>query len=58
MTTDEGERLTAKFLITAVGCLSTANLPNIPGLENSRDAGSTPDNGHMKESTLPASVSA
>ena len=34
VTTQSGERLTAKFLITAVGCLSTANVPNIPGLES------------------------
>jgi cation diffusion facilitator CzcD-associated flavoprotein CzcO len=34
VTTENGERLTAKFLITAVGCLSTANVPDIPGLEN------------------------
>jgi cation diffusion facilitator CzcD-associated flavoprotein CzcO len=34
VTTASGERLTAKFLITAVGCLSTANVPNIPGLES------------------------
>ncbi len=31
--TEAGERLTAKFLITAVGCLSSANVPDIPGLE-------------------------
>jgi len=34
VTTEKGDRLTAKFLITAVGCLSTANVPNIPGLES------------------------
>ena len=34
VTTQGGERLTAKFLITAVGCLSAANVPSIPGLEN------------------------
>ena len=33
VTTEAGEQLTARFLITAVGCLSTANIPNIPGLE-------------------------
>ena len=33
ITTQAGEQLTAKFLITAVGCLSTANIPKIPGLE-------------------------
>src|SRR3712207_5161259 len=31
--TETGERFTAKFLITAVGCLSAANVPDIPGLE-------------------------
>jgi cation diffusion facilitator CzcD-associated flavoprotein CzcO len=34
VTTGNGDELTAKFLITAVGCLSTANVPKIPGLEN------------------------
>ena len=32
VTTEAGERLSAQFLITAVGCLSTANVPAIPGL--------------------------
>jgi cation diffusion facilitator CzcD-associated flavoprotein CzcO len=32
--TEAGEQFTAKFLITAVGCLSTANVPKIPGLES------------------------
>jgi cation diffusion facilitator CzcD-associated flavoprotein CzcO len=31
VTTEDGRRLTAKYLITAVGCLSTANVPDIPG---------------------------
>ena len=31
--TEAGEQFTAKFLITAVGCLSTANVPEIPGLK-------------------------
>ena len=31
--TEAGEQFTAQFLISAVGCLSTANVPNIPGLE-------------------------
>ncbi len=30
--TEQGERFVVKFLITAVGCLSTANVPKIPGL--------------------------
>jgi cation diffusion facilitator CzcD-associated flavoprotein CzcO len=34
VTTETGERLSAKFLIAAVGCLSTANVPKIPGLES------------------------
>src|SRR5690348_7662449 len=33
VTAESGERFTAQFLITAVGCLSAANIPNIPGLE-------------------------
>ncbi|MDB5372108.1 MAG: putative flavoprotein CzcO associated with the cation diffusion facilitator CzcD [Belnapia sp.] len=34
VTTEAGERFSAQFLITAVGCLSTANVPKIPGLED------------------------
>ena len=34
VTTEAGESLTATFLITAVGCLSAANIPNIPGLDS------------------------
>ncbi len=33
VTTETGDRLTATYLITAVGCLSTANVPKIAGLE-------------------------
>ena len=33
VTTKAGERLTCRWLITAVGCLSSANVPDIPGLE-------------------------
>jgi cation diffusion facilitator CzcD-associated flavoprotein CzcO len=32
--TKDGGRLSATHLITAVGCLSTANVPKIPGLES------------------------
>jgi cation diffusion facilitator CzcD-associated flavoprotein CzcO len=31
-TTEAGDVYTAQFLVTAVGCLSAANVPNIPGL--------------------------
>jgi cyclohexanone monooxygenase len=31
--TKDHQHLSAKYLITAVGCLSTAQIPNIPGLE-------------------------
>tara|TARA_R110002124_G_scaffold279572_1_gene452186 strand:+ start:16096 stop:17727 length:1632 start_codon:yes stop_codon:yes gene_type:complete len=31
--TDVGHTIEAQFLVTAVGCLSTANIPDIPGLE-------------------------
>jgi cation diffusion facilitator CzcD-associated flavoprotein CzcO len=34
VTTAAGEKLSAKFLITAVGCLSTANVPGLPGLDS------------------------
>ena len=33
VTTESGDRLSAKFLIAAVGCLSAANIPDIPGLD-------------------------
>ncbi|MBE3556320.1 MAG: NAD(P)/FAD-dependent oxidoreductase [Firmicutes bacterium] len=33
VTTDDGKRYTATYFITAVGCLSTANLPHYEGLE-------------------------
>jgi cation diffusion facilitator CzcD-associated flavoprotein CzcO len=32
--TESGDRYTATYLITAVGCLSSANIPNIPGLNS------------------------
>jgi cation diffusion facilitator CzcD-associated flavoprotein CzcO len=32
--TERGERVTARFLISAVGCLSAAHVPAIPGLES------------------------
>ncbi len=33
VTTEKGESFAARYLITGVGCLSTANIPKIPGLE-------------------------
>jgi len=33
LSTETGEAFTAQFLITAVGCLSSANIPNIAGLD-------------------------
>lgn len=32
--TDQGDLVSAKYLITGVGCISTANIPNIKGLDN------------------------
>ena len=32
--TDKGDRVTARFVITAMGCLSSPNTPTIPGLED------------------------
>ncbi|RLT41625.1 MAG: NAD(P)/FAD-dependent oxidoreductase [Chloroflexi bacterium] len=34
VTTEAGERFSAKYLITAVGCLSTTNVPKFEGLES------------------------
>ncbi|WP_216913218.1 flavin-containing monooxygenase [Nocardia noduli] len=34
VTTDRGERVTARFLITALGCLSASRIPPFPGLES------------------------
>ncbi len=34
VTTKGGDQLTAKYLITAVGCLSSANVPDIPGRDS------------------------
>jgi cation diffusion facilitator CzcD-associated flavoprotein CzcO len=34
--TGSGEQYTATYLVTAVGCLSTANVPEIPGLKDFR----------------------
>jgi cation diffusion facilitator CzcD-associated flavoprotein CzcO len=34
VTTADGQRLSARYLISAVGCLSTANVPDIPGRES------------------------
>lgn len=31
--TDQGDRVTAKYFITGVGCISKANVPNIKGLD-------------------------
>ena len=42
--TSTGVRATAQFLICAVGALSTANMPNIPGIRNF--AGETYHTGH------------
>ena len=36
VTTEAGETFRARFLITAVGCLSAANIPKIPGLGDFR----------------------
>ena len=34
--TDDGGRVAARFLVTAVGCLSTTNLPDFPGRDSFR----------------------
>ena len=42
--TDDGRRITARFCIMATGCLSSANLPDIPGIDTFR--GATYHTGH------------
>ena len=32
--TDQGDHVTARFLITGVGCISATNVPDIPGLDS------------------------
>lgn len=39
VSTSDGSEITCRFLITAVGCLSSANMPNLPGRD--RFAGAT-----------------
>src|SRR6201991_3412114 len=34
ISTDDGATTTARYLITAVGCISTTNLPGFPGLQD------------------------
>ena len=36
VTTDRGERISATYVVTAVGCLSAANVPDIPGRDDFR----------------------
>ena len=33
ITTNDGERVSARFLVSAVGCLSASNTPSFPGIE-------------------------
>ena len=32
--TDQGDRVSARFLITGIGCISAGNVPDIPGLDS------------------------
>ncbi|MDE2901986.1 MAG: NAD(P)/FAD-dependent oxidoreductase [Chloroflexota bacterium] len=34
ISTDKGDRVTARYLITAIGCISTSNVPPIEGLDS------------------------
>jgi cyclohexanone monooxygenase len=34
VTTDQGDEVTARYLVTAVGCLSSGQVPNIPGIDS------------------------
>jgi len=54
--TENGDTFTAKFLITAVGCLSTANVPKFDGLERFTGDCTIPANGRMRASISPANA--
>ena len=56
--TDTGEGYSARFLITAVGCLSSANIPDIRAWTHLKAIGTTPGSGHTGASTSEASASA
>ena len=32
--TNQGDRVTAQYVVTAIGCISTGQIPNIPGLDS------------------------
>jgi cation diffusion facilitator CzcD-associated flavoprotein CzcO len=55
--TEGGELFSARYLITAVGCLSTANIPRSRGSRAFAGAGCTPAPGRRRASTSPASAS-
>jgi len=52
---EDGRRYTARFLVTAVGVLSAATLPNIPGVKSFAGRRSTPITGRKSRSASPAS---
>ena len=54
-----GDDVTAQFVVMATGCLSSANMPDIPGLDSLRGRRrTTPAAGRTRASTSPASASA
>jgi cyclohexanone monooxygenase len=53
--TDHGDVVTARFCVMATGCLSTAKVPDLPGIETFR--GKTFHTGRMKAWTSPARMS-
>ena len=55
--TEDGATFTAAFLITAVGCLSTANVPKFKGLETFKASGTIRAPGPMRAWISPASMS-
>ena len=56
--TEGGTQAQARYLITAVGCLSAANKPEFPVPTGSRDCRCTPATGHTSRWTSPARRSA
>ena len=56
--TDRGDASRARYCVMATGCLSSARVPDFPGLRHLRGDRTTPATGRTRASTSPASASA
>ena len=55
--TDQGDKVTARYFITGIGCISTGNIPRSRASTPSKATGTTQVAGPTTPSTSPASVS-